>query len=211
MADKTTHAQTTHKERTRARILDEAAMALRQSGTEGVSVANLMKRAGLTHGGFYAHFASRDDLVDHAIGRMFEDSKRMLDRFIGQGANAEGLSALIEYYLAPQAYRVRDQGCPLPGLSGEAARMPEAARARYQAGLQRFRAGIAAALAAMGKPDPERLAASVLAEMVGAVSIARSFDAEAEGLAWLDSCRIALRERLGLGAPPTPTLSSSRT
>lgn len=200
MADKTAH-----KQKTRARILDEAAKALRQSGTDGVSVADLMKRAGLTHGGFYAHFTSRDDLVDHAIGRMFEDSSRMLDRFIGHGANAQGLSALIDYYLAPQAYRVRDQGCPLPGLSSEAARMPDAARARFQAGVQRFRAAIAAALAATGKPDPDRLAASVLAEMVGAVSMARSFDTEAEGLAWLDACRIALRQRLGLeGLPNRP-------
>ncbi|WP_420381395.1 TetR/AcrR family transcriptional regulator [Novosphingobium sp.] len=195
MADKTTH-----KERTRARILDEAARALRLSGTDGVSVADLMKRAGLTHGGFYAHFTSRDDLVDHAIGRMFEDSSRMLERFIGAGANAKGLSGLIDYYLAPQAWRVRDQGCPLPGLSSEAARMPDAARARYQAGVVRFRAAIAAALAAMGKPGPEQLAASVMAEMIGAVSMARSFDAEADGLAWLEACRAALRERLGLDA-----------
>jgi TetR/AcrR family transcriptional repressor of nem operon len=193
MADKTAH-----KDRTRARILDEAAMALRQSGTDGVSVAALMKRAGLTHGGFYAHFTSRDDLVDHAIGRMFEDSRRMLDRFVGHGANAQGLSALIDYYLAPQAYRVRDQGCPMPGLMSEAPRMPDAARLRFQAGVQRFRAAIAAALATMGKPDPEQLAASVLAEMVGAVTMARSFDAETDGLAWLESCRIALRQRLGL-------------
>jgi TetR/AcrR family transcriptional repressor of nem operon len=83
--------------------------------------------------------------------------------------------------------------------------MPDAARARFQAGVQRFRAAIAAALAATGKPDPDRLAASVLAEMVGAVSMARSFDTEAEGLGWLDACRIALRQRLGLeGLPNRP-------
>jgi len=193
MADKTAH-----KEKTRARILDEAAMALRQSGTDGVSVAGLMKRAGLTHGGFYAHFASRDDLVDHAVGRMFEDSARMLDRFVGSGPNAQGLSGLIDYYLAPQAYRVRDQGCPMPGLMSEAPRMPDAARARFQRGVQRFRAAIALALTDMGKPDPEQLAASVLAEMVGAVTMARSFEAEPDGLAWLDACRLALKQRLGL-------------
>ncbi|HZV09332.1 MAG TPA: TetR/AcrR family transcriptional regulator, partial [Novosphingobium sp.] len=69
MADKSAH-----KARVRDRILDEAAAALRSGGTDGLSVANLMKRAGLTHGGFYAHFENRDDLVAHAVDRMFKDS-----------------------------------------------------------------------------------------------------------------------------------------
>ena len=76
---------TTHKARTRGRILDEAAKAMREHGHEGIGVANLMKRAGLTHGGFYAHFKDRDDLVAAAIGRMFEDSKAMLARYFRPG------------------------------------------------------------------------------------------------------------------------------
>src|SRR4051812_16395608 len=88
MADKSAH-----KERTRDRILDEAAQALRMHGTEGVSVAALMKRAGLTHGGFYAHFASRDDLVAHAVDRMFQDSAGQA--FLSDDPGADGLEALI--------------------------------------------------------------------------------------------------------------------
>ena len=131
-----------HKEKTRARILDEAAKALRASGTEGISVAALMKRAGLTHGGFYAHFASRDDLVAHAIDRMFQDSGRMLQRFLGASPDARGLSALIDYYLSDETMRALDRGCPLPGLSGEVSRMPQAARTRFEQGVIAFQRAI---------------------------------------------------------------------
>ena len=62
---------TDHKARTRERILTEAAKAIRASGPQVVSVGGLMKKAGLTHGGFYAHFGSKDELVAEAIGQMF--------------------------------------------------------------------------------------------------------------------------------------------
>jgi TetR/AcrR family transcriptional repressor of nem operon len=187
-----------HKERTRARILDEAASAMRASGPEGISVAALMKRAGLTHGGFYAHFSSRDDLVAHAIDRMFEDSKAMLARHLTDSEPAAGLAMLIDYYLSERARLAPQLTCPLPTLAGEASRMPEAARGRFAAGVQRFQAAIADSLKALGKDAPEALAASVLAEMVGAMSLARSVGDEAAAQAMLAASRERLKERLGL-------------
>lgn len=193
MADKSAH-----KAKTRARILDEAAGAIRTGGTQGVSVAELMKRAGLTHGGFYAHFSSRDDLVAHAVDRMFQDSAGMLDHFLGDGPDAGGIGALIDYYLSERAWRRIEQGCPLPGLAGEAGRMPPAAKARFEAGIAAFREGIARGLAAAGKEDGATLGHSVLAEMVGAMTLARSMSDEGEALLFLDASRRALRARLGL-------------
>jgi TetR/AcrR family transcriptional repressor of nem operon len=187
-----------HKERTRARILEEAASAMRESGPDGISVAALMKRAGLTHGGFYAHFASRDDLVAHAIDRMFEDSKAMLVRNLSSNAPADGLSKLIDHYLSDRARLAPDKTCPIPSLAGEAPRLPEAARGRFAAGIQRFQAAIADSLLALGHEEPEALAASVLAEMVGAMSLARSVDDEAAAQAMLAASRQRLKERLGL-------------
>ena len=73
----------THKERTHARILEEAASAMRLHGADGISVAGLMKRAGLTHGGFYAHFASRDALVLDAVDRMLLDSRSLVEASLG--------------------------------------------------------------------------------------------------------------------------------
>jgi len=71
-----------HKQKTRERVLDEAAKAIRAEGPHRVGVAGIMAKAGLTHGGFYAHFASKDELVLAAIGRMFEQgAKRRLNQF----------------------------------------------------------------------------------------------------------------------------------
>lgn len=194
MADKTAH-----KAKTRARILDEAASAIRTGGAQGISVADLMKRAGLTHGGFYAHFSSRDDLVAHAVDRMFQDSAAMLARFFGEGASGAGLAGLIDYYLSERALLAVESGCPLPGLSGEAARMPAAARARFEAGITAFRDAIRRALDAIAiGGDSDALASSVLAELVGAMTLARSMsDADAAHL-FLAASRQRIKERLGL-------------
>lgn len=191
MADKSAH-----KERTRSRILDEAAQALRLHGTEGVSVAQLMKLAGLTHGGFYAHFSSRDDLVAHAIDRMFEDTSLLVERFLTDRPPSEGLADLIDHYLSERAFGQRAQGCPLPGLAGEAHRMPTEAKARFEQGFQKFRNAIATALEKMGKQEPDRLASSIVAELVGTMALARSFSDRQAALDMLAGCRSNLKQRI---------------
>jgi TetR/AcrR family transcriptional repressor of nem operon len=187
----------THKERTRARILDEAAKALREHGHEGVGVAALMKLAGLTHGGFYAHFRNRDDLVAAAVERMFVDSRAMVSRYLDNESPRDGLVALIEYYLS-EGHRDRiAKGCPIAALSSEAVRLPAAAKERFENGLNRFREAIAEALRKMGAPNPEELATSAVAEMVGALTLARSMPGEASN-AFLATSREQLKRRLGL-------------
>lgn len=185
----------THKERTRARILDEAAKALRKHGHEGIGVAALMKLAGLTHGGFYAHFKNRDDLVAAAVERMFEDSKAMVSRYLDNDSPRDGLLALIEYYLS-EAHRDRiARGCPIAALSSEAVRFPAAAKERFEDGLNRFREAIAETLRKMGARDAEELASSVVAEMVGALTLARSMPPKASN-AFLATSREQLGRRL---------------
>jgi TetR/AcrR family transcriptional repressor of nem operon len=190
--------KSTHKERTHARILDEAARAMRLFGSDGISVAKLMKRAGLTHGGFYAHFASRDDLVTHAVGRMFQDSRVMVDTSLSASDAAKGVSQLIDAYLSEEVRRSPDLGCPLPGLAGEAPRMPSAARARFNQGIQYFQRTLATAFEALGKPESMALASSVLAEMVGAMSLARAASDKEAGNEILRSSRRHLKKRLSL-------------
>lgn len=192
----------TAKERTRARILDEAAKAMREHGSDGIGVAALMKRAGLTHGGFYAHFKDRDDLVAHAIDRMFQDSSKMLTHHLDRSDAAAGLGALIEYYLSDEARRRTDRGCPLPSLSGESSRMPDAARARFADGVTAFQATLAKSLEAMGASDPTPLAASMLSEMVGAMALARALDDKSASAA-LYASREQLKRRIGLPQSPS--------
>jgi TetR/AcrR family transcriptional repressor of nem operon len=197
MADKSAH-----KAKVRDRIVDEAARALRAGGTEGLSVANLMQRAGLTHGGFYAHFENRDDLVVHAIDRMFEDSAAMLARFLPDGAGPAGVAALVDNYLSDRAMRLHDRGCPLPWLSGEVPRMPAPAQARFRAGIAAMRTAIARELQPDGHDDPAAatLAASVVAEMVGAMALARALGENAQASAILAAARSAIRNRLAAPA-----------
>jgi len=198
----------TTKERTRARILDEAAKAMREHGSSGIGVAALMKRAGLTHGGFYAHFKDRDDLVAHAVDRMFRDSSAMLTQHLGHGEAATGLSSLIDYYLSETARKRIDGGCPLPSLTGEASRMPDVARDRFAVGITGFQAALAHSLAKLGLPEPMKLAASVLAEMVGAMTLARALDDEA-AKASLEASRARLKHRIGLAEAPSAGSTSS--
>src|SRR6266436_6519607 len=90
-----------HKERTRARVLAEAAAAIRSKGAERVGVAGVMAGAGLTHGGFYAHFKSKDDLVAQAITHMFEVSYAGFLSHTEGRVPAAAVSNFIDVYLAP--------------------------------------------------------------------------------------------------------------
>jgi len=89
-----------HKERTRARVLAEAASAIKSKGVERVGVVEVMAGAGLTHGGFYAHFKSKDDLVAQAVTHMFDASYAWFLRHTEGRAPADALSNYVDAYLA---------------------------------------------------------------------------------------------------------------
>jgi TetR/AcrR family transcriptional repressor of nem operon len=187
-----------HKQKTRQRILDEASSVIRAEGPQRVAVAGVMKRAGLTHGGFYAHFASREEMVAEAIGEMFSGPYSHFERRTEGLPPAEGLAAYIDFYLSPRHRDARDRGCPLPALSGDVARMPEAARARFAEGAEGLRRALAGLLEAMGQEDAGALAGSAIAELVGAMSLARAAADGDVSDAILRNSREALKRRLGL-------------
>jgi TetR/AcrR family transcriptional repressor of nem operon len=188
----------THKERTRARILDEAARAMREHGHAGIGVATLMQRAGLTHGGFYAHFKDRDDLVAEAVGRMFEDSQVMVARYRREGDPRASLTGLIDYYLSPRHSAALSTGCPVAALNSEAPRLPPAARVRFDEGVRRFSSAVAEFVAELGIPAGPGLASSVVAEMVGALTLSRAMNDKADAERVLKQSRDQLKQRLGL-------------
>src|SRR5262245_53844476 len=90
---------TSRKEETRERILRAAARAIRKHGYEGVGVADVMKDAGLTHGGFYAHFASRDELLAAAVDHAGAESTEALSRVVARARPGEELMTLVDWYL----------------------------------------------------------------------------------------------------------------
>jgi len=187
-----------HKQSTRARVVREAAKAIRAKGTERVGVAEVMAAAGLTHGGFYAHFPSREALIESAIGQMFEDGAASMARSLEGKAPGEGLSAYIDNYLSAIHRDTRTAGCALPFLSADGPRLTGEARACYARGAERVAARLSDQFTALGFKDPDALASSVLAELVGALALARAEPDPAASDLILARSRAALKSRLGL-------------
>jgi TetR/AcrR family transcriptional repressor of nem operon len=188
-----------HKQRSRERVVAEAAKAIRSEGVPGVSVAGVMGAAGLTHGAFYAHFDSRDALLLAGVDRMFEEGRtRILADTAKGGSPKAALTSYIGFYLSRSHRDSRTTGCPLPFLAAEAPRLNADLRQRYADGMRGLSATIAGLLRDMDVAEPETTAASVLAEMVGAVSLARAEPDPDRSYAILSASRASLKARLGL-------------
>jgi len=89
-----------HKQKTREKVLKAAAKAIRADGPHRVGVADVMSKAGLTHGGFYAHFTSKDDLIAAAIEQMFDESRIRMARETEDKPPREALRSYIDFYLS---------------------------------------------------------------------------------------------------------------
>ena len=187
-----------HKQQTRERVLKEAAKAIRLSGPHQLGVAEVMAKAGLTHGGFYAHFKSRDELVAAAVGQMFLDSgapKALADE---DRTAIEVLNGYLDFYLSARHRDSRTSGCPLPYLAADAPRLPEPVRVAFSAGVAGLRRMLASQLARLGLANAPEEAASMLAEMVGALSLARAEPDPTLSDAILDISKTALKRRFKL-------------
>lgn len=182
-------AKQSRREQSHARILDAAARAVRRHGYAGVGVAEVMKEAGLTHGGFYAHFKSRDALLNAAIEYAGADSVKLLSRRVKalREAGASPVRALVEAYLGDEHVASCERGCPVAALGSEMPRQPEAllavSRKRVEGLVERVRATL--------PPEaPREHAFALAASLVGALQLARALGEE--GRAMLPATRAAL-------------------
>ena len=127
------------KAETHERIIDAAARSFRELGSDGQGLAQLMKDLGLTHGGFYRHFESKEDLYVDAITRGFQEAA---DRMVAAAARAprgKQLRAIIEHYLSVEHLEDPGGGCVLSTLAAEIARQRPAVRARINAAMKSYR------------------------------------------------------------------------
>lgn len=189
-----------HKAQTRERVLKEAAAAIRTDGPERVGVATIMSRAGLTHGGFYAHFASKDDLLAEAVDYMFADAHAAFFADTDAMDPRAALGRYVDYYLSMRHRDARDRGCPVPILAGELHRMPAAARDRFAAAVDRLKERLVALLERAGIDNAQARTNSAVAEMVGAIGLARVSSDRAAAEALLDHARRSVGQRLDLDA-----------
>lgn len=181
----------TRREATHERIVDAAARVLRRDGYAGVGVADVMKQAGLTHGGFYAHFGSRDALLVEATERAgLGSGVAMRERMAAAAARGEStLRALIEAYLSDAHLKGTEFGCVVAALSSEMPRQSQAVRAPS---VERVKKLIALVQSALPASAPKDQAAVIAATMVGALQLARTLGANAQGKALLAATRAAL-------------------
>jgi TetR/AcrR family transcriptional repressor of nem operon len=187
-----------HKDETRTKVLRAAATAMRVHGPDGVGVADIMRSAGLTHGGFYAHFRNKDDLVAQAVTQMFTDAGRRWDRATAGLPPQQALSTYIDAYLATAHRDDVSRGCPLTCVAMDLSRQTGAARAAFDEGV----AGLLARLTGWLPPEAgtKNLAASLITEMVGAVTLSRAVSDPALSNRILHNARTSVRARAGLPA-----------
>lgn len=187
-----------HKQRTHEKVVAETANAIREHGPDKVGVATLMARAGLTHGGFYTHFSSKEDLIEQAIDHMFKERLRALEQAASDDDPARGLTRYIDLYLSRLHRDHRDRGCPLVALSGDMARMPDSAKKRFEAGFLTMESILASMIGRLDVALPKQHAKSLLMEMIGVLTMARAVSDNAHSNTILDLAKASIKDKLGL-------------
>jgi len=160
-----------HKTRTRDRIVRNAARKFRAEGINGPGVASVMKASGLTVGGFYKHFRSKDELLAEAIAQGFLDSSEKICSFLQNVPREDKWRELVRLYLSPEHCAQPDTGCPVAGLASEMARTKLSVRKRI-AGLIKEHRWVEFMPGAR-REEREQNFFVILSAMAGAVSVAR--------------------------------------
>ena len=176
----------------RERILDAAAQLFRERGFDGVGVADLMKEAGLTHGGFYGHFSSKEDLIAEASARALTGSLALLAK-AAERASGDPLSAVAGAYLASSHRDNPGAGCLLAALGPDVSRQGPAVR---RAATDHLRAAfdlLAKLVRGTSKAARRRKAISTYATLVGAMVMARAVDDRALSQEILDAAQASVK------------------
>ena len=178
------------KAETRERILGAAARLFRQSGYDGVGVDAIMGAAGLTAGGFYSHFSSKEALFAEAMATALEPKSSLPATKNSDLGSADALTALIRSYLSRTHRDKVAEGCPLPALTSDVARKGDATRASYERQVLGFVNEIESRLPQRSAQARER-ALAVVAQCVGGLMLSRAVMDEKLSVQILKSCRAA--------------------
>jgi TetR/AcrR family transcriptional repressor of nem operon len=160
-----------HKQATRQRILEAAGRRFKQDGIDGTGVAAVMSDAGLTNGAFYAHFASKEDLVANVLADQLRSQRH---RFDAQPSDRAGLAAIIRDYLSPQHRDHCADGCPSAALLDEIARRPAATKQIFADELLDTADDIAARLDPTDPDGARTNALALFGMMIGTLQLARA-------------------------------------
>ena len=162
-----------HKTQTHARIVKRASVKLREKGAHGIGVADLMKEAGLTHGGFYAHFDSRDALVIEAFTHAMDRSTEHWQKQTEAAPEERRLSTIVNSYLSTLHRDNPGQGCAVPTLGAEIARESTKTRRAFAARMQQMIEMLAKQFHGVPPKTARKQAMAAMATMMGSLVMAR--------------------------------------
>jgi TetR/AcrR family transcriptional repressor of nem operon len=162
-----------HKLETHARIVKKASVRLREKGAHGIGVADLMKDAGLTHGGFYAHFDSREALVIEAFAHAMDRGTEHWRKLAELTPPDKRLAAIVDSYLTTVHRDDPGNGCAIPTLGAEIARESPKTRKAFAAKVQRMIDMLAELIPEVPRKAARKQATAAIATMMGTLVLAR--------------------------------------
>jgi TetR/AcrR family transcriptional regulator, transcriptional repressor for nem operon len=162
------------KQETRERIVRAASKHFRGRGWDGVAIADLMGNLNLTHGGFYRHFDSKEQLFAEAVAKGFEEVTAKIKDAVEKAPPGGELKVIIEQYLSLEHYANPDQGCPVAALASEIARYPRAVRVKIDRAMRDHLKRMSGFLPGATEKERQRNCLVLLSGMSGALTLART-------------------------------------
>lgn len=162
-----------HKTETHQKIVKDASRRVRSEGITGAAVSAVMRDSGLTHGGFYKHFGSKDELLIESLGEAFQDIADRLAHIAEQSPPETAWKAIVKTYLSLEYCNHVEYGCPLPALGPELARADKAMKPRIFEELKKYKSRMVPFMPGRRTADKERAFFSIFSTMIGAIEIAR--------------------------------------
>jgi TetR/AcrR family transcriptional regulator, transcriptional repressor for nem operon len=163
-----------HKEQTHERLVRKAAEQFRRRGVQGIGIAKLMGKLGLTHGGFYAHFDNKSELVAAAARKIFKDATAFVEAAAAAAPKGSELTAIISQYLSEGHRDSPMQGCLLPSLTGEMGRQPQTVRKTLTREFNEFANKISKYMPAASDQERRSQARLLFSGMAGTMMVARA-------------------------------------
>lgn len=164
-----------HKAETHRKIVKDASRRVLAEGITGSAVAAVMRDAGLTHGGFYKHFRSKDELLLESVMDAFSQMEDFLVRAAVKSRPGAAWKAIVKAYLSLEHCDHIESGCPMPALAPELARAGKAIKARIPEEVMKYRSRMIPFMPGRRKADKARNFLAIFSTMIGAVAIARLF------------------------------------
>ena len=178
-----------HKAEVHRKIVRDAARRVRGEGIAGAGVSAVMRDAGLTHGGFYKHFGSKDELLMESLSEAFREMADCLAQAAGKSQPGTAWKAIVKAYLSPEHCDHAECGCPLAALAPELARADKAMKADIVGELAKYRDRMLPFMPGRRLADRERAFVAIFSTMIGAVALARVLPDQAARATVLESSR----------------------